>query len=292
MTDPGIAEVTLPHGLWIDGRRCRTAHLRAVTAADEVALHELDQALRPAQQATLLLGRCLCTVGDEAGPLPGDAAALVPRLVIGDREALLLHLRRLTFGDRLDCLLTCPAEDCRAPLDLTLRVSELLLPGYEAAPERHTWRLADGREVHFRLPTVADVAAVAAQAATDPDGAAATLLRRCVDDTVELPPDAAEAVSQAMADADPQAELRLALDCPACGESFSALLDAGNYLLAELSGRVRQVFREIHTLARAYGWREADLLAMTPRRRARYLELIADTATAGAPPTPALEVSR
>jgi hypothetical protein len=30
---------------------------------------------------------------------------------------------------------------------------------------------------------------------------------------------------------------------------------------------------EVDALARAYGWREADILALSPARRAAYLEL-------------------
>jgi hypothetical protein len=30
---------------------------------------------------------------------------------------------------------------------------------------------------------------------------------------------------------------------------------------------------DVHALARIYGWTEADVLAMSPRRRATYLEL-------------------
>jgi hypothetical protein len=33
---------------------------------------------------------------------------------------------------------------------------------------------------------------------------------------------------------------------------------------------------EVHQLARAYGWSERETLALTPRRRRRYLELVSD----------------
>ena len=32
---------------------------------------------------------------------------------------------------------------------------------------------------------------------------------------------------------------------------------------------------DIHALARAYGWSESDILALPPRRRQAYLELVA-----------------
>jgi hypothetical protein len=36
---------------------------------------------------------------------------------------------------------------------------------------------------------------------------------------------------------------------------------------------VRRLLREVHTLALAYGWREADILNMSARRRRFYLEM-------------------
>ena len=43
------------------------------------------------------------------------------------------------------------------------------------------------------------------------------------------------------------------------------------------SGRdkVARILREVHTLAAAYGWSEAEILALSPARRRVYLELAA-----------------
>ncbi|HEX2516118.1 MAG TPA: phage baseplate protein, partial [Chloroflexota bacterium] len=38
--------------------------------------------------------------------------------------------------------------------------------------------------------------------------------------------------------------------------------------------RARRLLREVHTLARAYGWREAEILALPGRRRQTYLDLV------------------
>ena len=35
----------------------------------------------------------------------------------------------------------------------------------------------------------------------------------------------------------------------------------------------RRTLRDVHVLARAYGWREADVLALSPTRRQIYVEL-------------------
>ena len=50
-----------------------------------------------------------------------------------------------------------------------------------------------------------------------------------------------------------------------------------DFLLRYLGGRGLGVrfLRDVHTLASTYGWREADILALSPWRRQYYLALIA-----------------
>ena len=90
-----------------------------------------------------------------------------------------------------------------------------------------------------------------------------------------LPATVAEAIVTRMSEADPQSDTRLAVSCPDCHHQWVALFDIAGYLMREVHDWVVHVLREVHTLARAYGWREADILAMTPARRQAYLELAA-----------------
>jgi hypothetical protein len=52
--------------------------------------------------------------------------------------------------------------------------------------------------------------------------------------------------------------------------------DIAAYLWQEVDARARRALRDTHTLARAYGWREADILAMSDFRRQQYLEMVAE----------------
>ena len=45
------------------------------------------------------------------------------------------------------------------------------------------------------------------------------------------------------------------------------------YLWKEVLIEARRLLREVNALARTYHWREADILALSPRRRQAYLEL-------------------
>ena len=47
------------------------------------------------------------------------------------------------------------------------------------------------------------------------------------------------------------------------------------FLWNDVDRWARALFGTVDTLARAYGWREADVLALSPRRRRVYLNLAA-----------------
>jgi len=91
-------EVELPGGMRFEDGWRRDAALRPLSGDDEVSLLEEGRALPMAARATAVLQRCITRVGS-LGPVTPDH---VRRLSVGDREALLLHLRRLTLGDNVE----------------------------------------------------------------------------------------------------------------------------------------------------------------------------------------------
>jgi hypothetical protein len=46
------------------------------------------------------------------------------------------------------------------------------------------------------------------------------------------------------------------------------------FLWAEIEARARRLLREVHILATAYGWTEAEVLSLGENRRARYVERV------------------
>jgi len=77
-----------------------------------------------------------------------------------------------------------------------------------------------------------------------------------------------------MAEHDPQAERQIDLKCPGCEHCWSVFFDIGSFIWIELYAYARRLLREVHTLAQAYGWREADILTLSAARRALYLEMV------------------
>ena len=61
--------------------------------------------------------------------------------------------------------------------------------------------------------------------------------------------------------------------CPSCSWHMDAALDPGVLLWDDVQASVRGMLGQVHALARAYGWTEHEVLSMSPRRRAAYLEM-------------------
>ena len=272
--------VSLPHGCWRgqDGDPpVREVTIRAVDEQDDPFL--IDTAdVRPGARGTALIARCLV---DE--PEPADFAG---SLTVGDREALLLHLRRLTLGDRIDVRVRCPARACREQMDVSLAVDSLLTPQYEDVRQEYDFGVevqGSHHEVRFRLPTAADLEPTRSSSGVEVDRQAREILACCLvratmdgvpERANELPDEVHEAVGAEMLRRDPQAELELDLKCPACGAEFAIVLDTATLVLRELDERAVRLMHEIHVLASRYHWSERSILRIPARRRAQYIELL------------------
>ncbi|MGX4654553.1 hypothetical protein ACWCHM_12740 [Micromonospora sp. SCSIO 07396] len=227
----------------------------------EVALvHAWDDALgQPApRRGLLLLGR-------------PDA----DRLPVGEVTALLLATAGGWTGGRVATTVDCPA--CPQRLEVTLTVADLLAAApppadRSAGPFTLRWR---GHLLTLRLPTTADLAGAARSG--DAVAAERWLLDACLldaDPPLADPSAALPAVSAAMAERDPLGVVAVTLTCPGCGGGTEVLLDVPAWAWHAADVRVRRLLDEVHRLARAYGWSEAEVLALGPHRRAAYLERV------------------
>lgn len=278
-------EVQVPTGLRRGDGFQRRLWLRPWSGEDIAALGEGPAAEAPhAARTSELLGRCLSLDG---GATPAGAAA-ARRLTVGDREALLLHLHRLTCGDRLDLVAAC--AHCGQRLELELRAGVLLTPTEEACEAERRLELSgpDGAvPVRVRLPTGEDLERAARRAMEDEEEAARELLRACVleigggGDVGELSAELEEALAERLGELDPQAEIRLSASCPHCRADIELAFDAGELVHGEIEGARDRLLREVHLLALYYHWSEAEILAMPARRRRRYLELLAEAGEEG-----------
>lgn len=241
-----------------------------LTAAQLLAVWEQGTNLASFERALLLLQAAM--PGREAEP---------ERYTIGQRDACLLDLRERLFGPALPCLILCPA--CAEKLELDLNVAGLRQTDGGNRRGSEMPRLScQGYEIEFRLPDSLDLAAV--RGCSDLREGRARLMQRCLlsarlqesGETVtgSLPEAVQDAVAEQMAAADPHSRIELALDCPACGHDWRAVFDIAGYFWSEIQHWAVRLLREVHVLASAYGWREEDILAMTPLRRRLYLDMV------------------
>jgi hypothetical protein len=232
-----------------------------------LAVWEQGAELTPAARAWLLL----------RAHDPELSESALTRLSVGDADRRLLAMRSSAFGDRFDAVSRCPA--CDEPIELEFGAEDFPPVSDTQAAEEGRRLSSGGVRVEYRLPTLGDLAAAAR--ASDPQAARATVVERCITRVTrnggrraDLSAEVVSAVGQALEAADPMAGSRLELRCPACDHAWAIAFDVGAYLWAELDAWAERMLREVHLLARAYGWREADILALSSRRRRAYLELV------------------
>lgn len=196
---------------------------------------------------------------------------------LGRLNAAMIAFHTALTGRRLESVVACPS--CSAVVEFELDADELraLDPGSDGPDGVFD---DDGYRVRWRVPTAADLAAVA-----DERDAASALLDRCAEATIdEHPVDIAEVpgaivdrIESELAAADPLAEVSVGLACPECGTAFDADLDPVGFVWTEVETEARRVLVEVDVLARAYGWTEPEVLALPEARRRAYLDIIRET---------------
>jgi hypothetical protein len=243
--------------------------MRTLSAVDMIQVWEIGQRKPGWFRDWLLL----------SAAYPERPPAEVAQWSIGTRNCRLLALRRAMRGSTLHGYACC--SRCQTALEFSFEstaiestVAEADRPALAPIEAEFEWR-----DIHVRIRalTTLDLMATA-----DEGDRAAALAGRSVDLVSALgepvPLDAAEpamleAIESRLAEIDPGAVVNLGLACAACAHEWSAELDIGDFLWREVALEAERLMSDVHVLARTYGWREADILAMSAARRAHYLSL-------------------
>lgn len=235
--------------------------MQALSNSDLIALWESGSGLHPLDQGLLALSAAL------PGALPG-ALADWP---LGRKNRALIKLHCACFDPCIQAWAGC--SRCGEKMEFELEA--------EALAGKYVDEDSGGPEVitvkghSFRVPSSRDLAQAARE--REPQAAAICLVERCRVGGGEPPvwlEDDIEEVGEAMAAADPLAEIPVSLCCPGCGSEWAENLELATFLWAEIDARVKHLLWEIHTLASAYGWSEQAILALSAARRKLYIEMV------------------
>ncbi len=202
------------------------------------------------------------------------------RLTAADRDRLLAAVYRRAYGQRVAGTVPCSA--CASPFDLEFALDELVAAVERAEPAPQVEALGDGifrtRDgARFRLPTGEDELMVAALAPAEAERA---LYERCVLESPLSQAAAREVIEEAMEAVAPVLDVAIDTICPECGIAQAVRFDVQSYLLRALAQEGRQLAREVHRIATAYGWSLADILGLPRGTRRTFVELIESDAAA------------
>lgn len=200
------------------------------------------------------------------------------KLSIGQRDARLIQLRGWFFGPNMQCATACPK--CMDHLEMSFDVSDVLVEA-EREPVEALIIMNGSYQVSFRVPDSSDLLHIADE--NDLARRRSRLFERCLlkinyngkaKSANQLPAKVTKAIMERMIQADPQANVQINLTCPACEHSWEATFDIGSFFWSEINAWVHRIIHDVHVLASAYGWREIDILAMSPTRRQIYLDMV------------------
>jgi hypothetical protein len=261
--------VRLFHGFQNDITVIYDVNLKELNGHDEQYLYEnFNSSISSFLIATHLLKRLVSDIDNKI-----QSEDILERISIGDRNKLLLHLRRLTIGDKINCTVTCLS--CKENLSLELSITEILsiLP-----PQPIDYSVTiDSFLLQLRPLCGSDQRLLFEGDRMDPTR---KFLRSCITSSEpkltdsELTNKFLSSVASKLEEIDPLANPVLNVNCPNCGESFEAPLDVEGFVLQEMSMLGKWLEREVHWLAFNYHWSENSILSMSMTRRRKYVDLI------------------
>ncbi|HEY2069707.1 MAG TPA: hypothetical protein VGG48_09160 [Rhizomicrobium sp.] len=235
--------------------------MQAPSATEALAVWERGAGHGAAERGLALLGLAYT----------GAAREALADLPLGTRDGALLDLREAMFGPRMESCANCPA--CGEMMEMGFSTRDLHAP----PPDDTALTLeADGYALRLRRLTTRDLLSLERG---DVESARRDLVSRCLVSSANggsvLPAPVVDAAAEALSRSDPQADIQLSITCASCGHAWRAPFDILSYLWTELDSWAQRILREVHVLARAYGWHESDILALSPARRRAYLEMVA-----------------
>lgn len=239
--------VTLPGGLVIKDKVIRQVQVKELNGEDEEALAKASQAANPLVFLDRLIKCGVVKIGDEPSI---DNEKLLSQMLIGDREAIILGIRKVTYGDSLDVDdWTCPT--CGNKSDLSMDISDIPVVKSSDPLNDQSFEveLRKGGKAYVQLATGADQLAIFEKTELTQAQRETILLSRCIRTLTdvagkELPMAGFPSMTRAMSIPDRHAILRELKDkqpgpkydqvkytCPSCDTQQNVVVTIGHLFL-------------------------------------------------------------
>lgn len=238
------------------------------------ALADLDVDFLQPSRPLLVTGILRCCT--ETGAGEPVAEGFLQGLTVGKRIVALAVLATSGGAAGLTMQFHCSLQTCGELMEVSVSLDELrgLQPGGD---DGETFPVpVDGGEYYFRRPTARDQMEWLNQPFRDEADAVKTMLQTLA---VQHPGDAfpveiIDDIDKGMKNADPLVHFRMTLQCPQCHNVGTFTLDLEEFLLKRLYRVQQDLLHTIHRIASRYHWSEEQIIALSPGRRRRYIELI------------------
>ena len=274
-----------------DGECHREAKLRPLTGREEESIADPSRDWTEASLVTALLQRTAERIGPHR-PTP----EIIRSLPAGDRDYLMLKLRRITFGKRVEVTLLCPRPECAKKMDIDFDLDQIPVVRKAARPSYRLTLSEEGmlaedqgapqREIFFRIPQGGDQEAAREWSRLNEEEMLRRLLGRCLlkiggaeptaDRISRLSARAVDEIAGAMEQCSPRIEAEMEARCPECGHPFIHDFEIVPFFLREILRGQSRLEREVHLLGFYYHWPLREILGMTRRKRQRYLQLLTE----------------
>lgn len=189
---------------------------------------------------------------------PDTGQAVAWDLPIGDRDRMVWKTWRQDQGAELEAVSACP--ECAEAIEFTLP-DDFAPP---AANQAQALLNVDDGEFTLRFPTTRDL--YAAQQGS-------FKLQDLIVDDDGAPEVTAAVIETALEAADPGLDIVITHTCPACTAVWDQSFDVTRYVWQDCVRRAGRLLRDIDTIASAYGWPEAEILALSEERRSVYVNM-------------------
>lgn len=224
--------------------------IREMNGTDEEAISKNDIKSNGGKVARTLLERCILRIGtiykDEVKS--NKWREIVQSLSVGDQDYVLLKIRQASLGDEIETQYECPDPNCKEKIITTVTVDELPILPFNG---QHTFEFElpkgykdkDGKVLKkgkMRFPNGLDREALDTVVRKNSGLANTLMLSRCIIDLegIKVHDDIVRNLSlrdrnyllDVLNENRFGVDLTVEVECPTCGETFKASLNATNFL--------------------------------------------------------------